>query len=202
MAPTVLIDHVHLESHQQELADFERKQNEFGTQDQSARFPDSLQNHQSITPIQQSSTSTVLISSPYLEPTHHLDLTTLDAQSQLFARALAVMEPTGPDYAVADYTTAFNWPTVMAALQHFTAEARQAWTRQSFYTVIFRSRLTLTVDRELLHQLDKESHREATLSGGLLKYWFGTPNAERRNLATCKLFDGIKKTTRHRRNLC
>jgi len=26
---------------------------------------------------------------------------------------------------------------------------------------------------------------EATLSGGLLKYWYGKPDAERRNLATC-----------------
>jgi hypothetical protein len=37
--------------------------------------------------------------------------------------------------------------------------------------------------------LDYESHREACESGGLLKYWFGGPSEERRNLATCKHLD-------------
>jgi hypothetical protein len=37
----------------------------------------------------------------------------------------------------------------------------------------------------LLHDLDKYSHGEATVSGGLLKYWFGSCDGEERNLATC-----------------
>jgi len=186
MAPAVLLDHQHPESNQQELGRVERNLNEFVSQDQKARFTESLQNDLFKTALGESGTSSMLISSPYLESTHHLDLTTLDSQSRFFARALALMEPTGPDYAVTDYTAAFNWPAIMGALQHHTAEARQPWKRQSFYTVIFRSLLSPTVDRDLLHRLDKESHREATVSGGLLKYWFGVPNAERRNLATCK----------------
>jgi len=186
MTPAAVLDHPQLESNQQELGSVERNINEFVCQDQKAHFTESLQNDQSKIILDQSGTSSMLISSPYLEPTHHLDLTTLDSQSRLFARALSLMEPTTPDYAVTDYTTAFNWPAIMGALQQLTAEARQPWKRQSFYTVIFRSLLSPTVDRDLLHRLDKESHREATLSGGLLKYWFGVPNADRRNLATCK----------------
>jgi hypothetical protein len=37
-----------------------------------------------------------------------------------------------------------------------------------------------------LYKLDYESHAEACESGGLLKYWFGKADGERRNLATCK----------------
>jgi len=32
---------------------------------------------------------------------------------------------------------------------------------------------------------DKAAHAEAIKSGGLLKYWFGIPDENRRNLATC-----------------
>jgi hypothetical protein len=52
--------------------------------------------------------------------------------------------------------------------------------------VIFRSKRKEVVDKYLLHVLDQQSHIEATASGGLLKYWFGDPNPERRNVATCK----------------
>ena len=42
------------------------------------------------------------------------------------------------------------------------------------------------MDREKLFVLDKNSHAEAVRSGGLLKYWYGEPDAEGANLATCK----------------
>lgn len=38
---------------------------------------------------------------------------------------------------------------------------------------------------ELFDLVNRHSHAEATQSGGLLKYWFGVPDTEGRNLATC-----------------
>ena len=38
---------------------------------------------------------------------------------------------------------------------------------------------------ELADLVNRRSHAEATQSGGLLKYWFGVPDTEGRNLATC-----------------
>ncbi|CAN9330742.1 unnamed protein product [Alternaria alternata] len=62
---------------------------------------------------------------------------------------------------------------------------RYEWKETSFYVVVFRSQLKEDIDQEWLYRLDEESHREACESGGLLKYWFGKGDEERRNLATC-----------------
>jgi hypothetical protein len=131
-------------------------------------------------------TSTNLISSPYNDPLHLLDLETLSPQNAIFAKALTVLKPTAPDYATADYEMSFNWNAVLAAVrQLMKEEGLGEWKEQSFYTVIFRSKLREDADRALLHDLDKYSHGEASVSGGLLKYWFGSCDGERRNLATC-----------------
>ena len=60
------------------------------------------------------------------------------------------------------------------------------WPHQSFYIVVFRSRIPPTTSRLQLGELDERAHAEAMQSGGLLKYWFGVPDGEGRNLATCK----------------
>ena len=128
----------------------------------------------------------LLVSSPYTESDHLLDLRTLDTPCGLFARALAILHPIRSDYAIADYTDSFNWESVMTRLRTLASNEDCQWQRQSFYTVTFRSKLKPNINRALLRQFDKESHREAIASGGLLKYWFGNPDGERRNLATCK----------------
>lgn len=131
--------------------------------------------------------STFLASSPYNSPSHHLDLRRLAAPSLLLAKALTVLQPTRPDYATAPYTTALNWPDVVRTLRALCAAHAQPWTEdRGFYVVVFRSRLKTTADAELLYELDAKSHEEATASGGLLKYWFGKVDGERRNLATCE----------------
>ena len=128
----------------------------------------------------------LLLSSPYTESDHLLDLRTLDTSCGLFARALAILHPIRSDYAEADYTDSFNWESVMTRLRTLAANEDCRWQRQSFYTVTFCSKLKPDINRAMLRQFDKESHREANASGGLLKYWFGSPDGERRNLATCK----------------
>jgi hypothetical protein len=130
-----------------------------------------------------------LISSPYNDPLHLLDLQTLSSQNAIFAKALTLLKPMVPDYATADYVSSFNWDLVLQTVRTLSKEEDLGeWKEQSFYTVIFRSKLNVHADRALLHDLDKYSHGEATVSGGLLKYWFGSCDGERRNLATCTFF--------------
>jgi hypothetical protein len=132
------------------------------------------------------STANFLISSPYTEIHHQLDLSTLDAHSALLARALTDLHAATTLYATTTYANALSWGAVIEHLRKLCADESHTWTRQSFYVVAFYSKLKDGIDKLLLHQLDKESHAEAVKSGGLLKYWFGSPNEERRNLATCE----------------
>jgi hypothetical protein len=98
------------------------------------------------------------------------------------------MKPIKEDYAIADYMTSFNWDEILDILRTLATTEGHVWREQDFYTVIFRSRLRSDIDEQRLHDLDKDSHREAVESGYLLKYWFGKRDHEERNLATCKSF--------------
>lgn len=131
-------------------------------------------------------TDTRLISSPYNEPAHLLDLDRLDTQNRLLSLALASFKPIRPDYATATYLDSFNWQEVFDLVKAYSEAEGHQWTNQSFYVVEFRSVLNPGVDQDRLHALDAYSHQEATVSGGLLKYWFGTKNEKRQNLATCE----------------
>lgn len=131
-------------------------------------------------------TDTRLIASPYNSEPHLLDLETLDTQSRLLSMALASFKPVRDDYATAEYLDSFNWQEVFDLVKTFSDAEGHAWTKQSFYVVVFRSKLQLGVDQDHLHALDAYSHQEAVKSGGLLKYWFGTKNGKRENLATCE----------------
>ena len=131
--------------------------------------------------------ATHIQSSPYADPVNHLNLTELDLPYQLFAQALTHFTSIRTDYATAPYLESFNWSSVFALLRHLCAKCGVKWQRTEFYLVIFRSQLKVTADRTRLGLLDKNSHQEACESGGLLTYWFGSPDADMRNLATCEL---------------
>jgi hypothetical protein len=130
--------------------------------------------------------STLLISSPYNEPQHYLDLQDIDTPNRLFAKALTALKPIRADYATAPYTSALDITTVLSLLRTLAAAESFTWREKSFYVVIFRSKLKHDIDSDLLYKLDFESHREACESGGLLKYWFGKVDGERQNMANCK----------------
>ena len=125
-------------------------------------------------------------SSPYADSLNHLNLQELDQPLRLFALALTQLQSTRPDYATAPYMASFNWQKVFEILRELCADTGIQWKRQDFYVVIFRSKLRAEADRTKLGELDQMSHQEACASGGLLHYWFGSPDAERRNLATCE----------------
>ncbi len=125
-------------------------------------------------------------SSPYDDPVNFLHLQELDLPNRLFALALTQLNHIRADYATADYISSFNWSQVFSVLRKLCVQSGMHWQRQAFYLVIFRSKLNPTADRVRLGELDKNSHEEACASGGLLTYWFGSPDEECRNLATCK----------------
>ena len=126
-----------------------------------------------------------LIASPFNLPSNLLDLKSLDVPDQLVAKAFTIFQPTRDDYATAPYTESFNWSAIIAFLQTLSQAQGHHFEKKDYYIVTFRSRLHADADMELMDELDVHSHREATASGGLLKYWFGTPNQERENVATC-----------------
>ncbi|KAK3365430.1 hypothetical protein B0H63DRAFT_445670 [Podospora didyma] len=129
--------------------------------------------------------SRYLIVSPYTEQQHLLDLDTLDAENQLLALSLVKMTCLREDYATAPYLETFNWEEIIATLRDLVREKKHSWKETSFYIVAFRSQIPPTTVYAELGALDKAAHIEATTSGGFLKYWFGTPDVEGRNLATC-----------------
>jgi len=130
----------------------------------------------------------LLQASPYSDRAHLLDLTTLKKPLQLFAEALTGMRWITPDFATAPYHKAFNWDSIADIFsQAMRAEQpNEELQSQHFYVIVFRSRVNKHADRQLLGELDKAAHLEAVEGGGLLKYWFGSPNEVGRNLATCK----------------
>ncbi|KAI0834398.1 hypothetical protein F5Y06DRAFT_158936 [Hypoxylon sp. FL0890] len=126
-----------------------------------------------------------LIQSPYTEQEHLLDLRTLDAENALLARALARMRSLRPDYATSPYAETFNWDEVIEELARLVREHDHRWKETSFFIVAFRSQIPPTTVYEDLGALDKVAHAEAVATGGFLKYWFGHPDKDGRNLATC-----------------
>ncbi|KAJ8098905.1 hypothetical protein POJ06DRAFT_277296 [Lipomyces tetrasporus] len=126
-----------------------------------------------------------LIASPYNDELHLLDLRRLDTPNQLLAKALTILKPIREDYATAPFIESFNWQLVIDFLRDLAAAEGYQWKKRKFYVVTFRSKLYPDIDLQRLHDLDAHSHQEAVASGGLLKYWFGTQNQSRQNLATC-----------------
>lgn len=134
---------------------------------------------------QQADPGNRLVVSPYTSLPHLLDLRSLEESQRLVAQALTVLESVRDDYATAPYHQSFNWDGVTDRLRALLQLSQYQWKRQHFYIVVFRSQVPPTTNRTHLGGLDQNSHAEATKSGGLLKYWFGVPDENGRNLATC-----------------
>ena len=125
--------------------------------------------------------------SPYSDQAHLLNLSDVSRPNQLLAKALVELEWVREDYATAGYQESFNWPVVIDHLRGLLRVHNDfQWLEQSFYVVVFKSRIEPGTPYPHLIELDRRSHAEATLSGGLLKYLYGTPDNEGNNLATCK----------------
>ncbi|EFY84630.1 UPF0643 protein [Metarhizium acridum CQMa 102] len=126
-----------------------------------------------------------IVQSPYVDAEHLLDLESLDSENGFISLALARLRAVREDYATAPYTESFNWPEVLDELKQLVKTSGKGFKETSFYIVAFRSQIKPSTDYSHLGELDKAAHAEAIASGGFLKYWFGSPDAELRNLATC-----------------
>lgn len=113
--------------------------------------------------------SSFLVTSPYTEKEHRLDLRSVGIENALLARALVHMKSVRPDYATAAYTETFNWSDVMGELRGLLSETGHKWKETSFYIVAFRSQIPPSTVYAELGQLDKAAHAEAVASGGFLK---------------------------------
>ncbi|GAO18504.1 uncharacterized protein UV8b_06614 [Ustilaginoidea virens] len=129
--------------------------------------------------------SRFIIQSPYVDREHLLDLETLDNENALLSQALSRLRAVRQDYALAPYVESFNWQEVLDELKRLAQRSGQDFKETSFYIVAFRSRIKPSTDYSHLGELDKAAHAEAVASGGFLKYWFGSPDSELQNLATC-----------------
>ncbi|KAJ2984879.1 hypothetical protein NUW58_g1511 [Xylaria curta] len=127
----------------------------------------------------------LLVISPYTEREHLLDLRSLDTENAILAQALVHLKCLRPDYATAPYIDTFNWEEVMEQVKMLAQQKEHSWKGSSFFVVAFRSQIPPTTVYEDLGTLDKAAHAEATASGGFLKYWFGSPDKDGKNLATC-----------------
>jgi hypothetical protein len=159
--------------------------------------------HASVVELSGHEGSRYLVQSPYSEKEHLLDIRSLDNENALLARALADLRCLRDDYATAPYIDSFNWNDVMERLRALVAQTGTGFRESFFYIVAFRSQIPPTTVYSELGELDKAAHAEANASGGFLKchapapttslitlltchrYWFGNPDAEGRNLATC-----------------
>lgn len=150
-----------------------------------SRHPSNLLRAQHVDDREVNTVRSLLVVSPYTSPPHLLDLARYSPSSQLFAKALTRFQPVRKDYATAEYTKSFNFAEVMKTLKFLSEDEGHTWKKTEFYVVSFRSQLSPDADPDRLFQLDAFSHQEAMASGGLLKYWYGVKNQDRRNLATC-----------------
>lgn len=130
-----------------------------------------------------------ILSSPYKEIDHLLDLETLPIHYQLLAKSLTKFRGL-EDYASQPYENSFNIEEVIDDFKNNAAVSGIKIPQFTVYIVVFRSILHKEIQeseehRAVLYQIDKDAHREANISGGLLKYWYGSPDAYGKNLATC-----------------
>lgn len=130
--------------------------------------------------------------SPYLGLDHLLELTSLSDEYRILALALQSYHPIdNSNYAYSIYLEAFNISIIIDLVRNYSLQLNFTFPPTTVYIIVFRSVLYEKVrnsceKRQFLANVDKESHAEANKSGGLLKYWFGTPDdTHGRNLATC-----------------
>lgn len=137
-------------------------------------------------------TFTHIRTSPYFESGHLLDLNSLALNYQIISFSLQSLTPMAEGkYAFLAYIDAFNISTIVKLVREYSHMLRYQIPKTKVYVIAFRSILHKEVQessekRQFLADIDKQSHIEANQSGGLLKYWFGTPdNVHGQNLATC-----------------
>ena len=89
-------------------------------------------------------------------------------------KVLEGLRPTREDYAVAPILESFNWAECLGSLED-----------ADWYVVAFRSVRSVDADDRLLYELDALAHEEAIAHTGLLHYFAGELDADRRCVSFC-----------------
>jgi len=84
------------------------------------------------------------------------------------------LRPTREDYAVAPILESFNWAECLGSVE-----------KADWYMVAFRSVRSGDADDRVLYELDALAHEEATAHTGLLHYFSGELDADRRCVSFC-----------------
>jgi hypothetical protein len=88
--------------------------------------------------------------------------------------ALDGLRPIREDYAIAPILESFNWAECLGSVEG-----------ADWYMVAFRSVRNQHADDRLLYELDARAHEEAISHTGLVHYFGGELDAERRCLSFC-----------------
>jgi hypothetical protein len=94
------------------------------------------------------------------------------------------LRPIREDYAVAPILESFNWAECLASVDG-----------ADWYMVAFRSVRNEEADDRLLYELDARAHEEAIAHTGLVHYFGGELDAERRCLSFCVWEDRDRAAT-------
>jgi hypothetical protein len=89
-------------------------------------------------------------------------------------RILEDLRPIREDYAVAPILESFNWSECLSSVEG-----------ADWYLVAFRSVRNQHADDRLLYELDAQAHEEAISYTGLVHYFGGELDAQRRCLSFC-----------------
>ena len=89
-------------------------------------------------------------------------------------QVLDALRPIREDYAIAPILESFNWAECLASADG-----------ADWYMVAFRSVRNQHADDRLLYELDARAHEEAISHTGLVHYFGGELDAERRCLSFC-----------------
>ena len=89
-------------------------------------------------------------------------------------KVLEGLRPTREDYAVAPILESFNWAECLGSVED-----------ADWYVVAFRSVRSVDADDRLLYELDALAHEEAIAHTGLLHYFAGELDADRRCVSFC-----------------
>lgn len=102
-------------------------------------------------------------------------LPSIDPASLSLHHSLHFIRPSSSAYASLAYPQAFNWASIHLPLS----------TDREWYCVVFRSKRNKGSEDLSLYEADRRAHEEAISNGGLIMYWYGVPDANGMNLATC-----------------
>ncbi|ORX34235.1 hypothetical protein BD324DRAFT_173468 [Kockovaella imperatae] len=106
----------------------------------------------------------------------HLYSDDLDRPSMILQQTLEGFRASSSRYATERYDIAFNWTD----LEGLPLDMHREW-----YCVVFRSKRKASSSNLSLYSADRAAHYEAIEGGGLIMYWYGEPDDQGQNLATC-----------------